>query len=243
MIVLSVGMPRAGSGWYYNLTNDLMLAGGAQDARQIRQRFHLQNILTEVNCNIGALTPRRLAAVLVPALLGKTFVVKAHAGPTPFARRVIRLGLVRPAYIYRDPRDAMLSAMENGQKAVEHGRSNAFSPLVDFDKALDFMCDYLRIWEAWIGCDQALHARYEDLLTEYDEEVARLVKFLKLEAANPSIQAMIEKYRPEKAQPDQKGLHFSQGKIGRFRRKMSAGQQDALAHAFGPYLERMGYPL
>jgi hypothetical protein len=34
MIILSIGMPRAGSGWYYNLTNDLMLAAGAQD-RQV----------------------------------------------------------------------------------------------------------------------------------------------------------------------------------------------------------------
>jgi hypothetical protein len=32
VIILSVGMPRAGSGWYYNLTNELMLAHGAQDA-------------------------------------------------------------------------------------------------------------------------------------------------------------------------------------------------------------------
>ena len=66
MIVLSVGMPRAGSGWYYNLTNDLMLAGGAQDAHQIRQRYRLQGILTEVNCNIAALPARRLLAVLAP---------------------------------------------------------------------------------------------------------------------------------------------------------------------------------
>jgi hypothetical protein len=234
-------MPRAGSGWYYNLTNDLMLAGGAQDARQIRQRFHLQNILTEVNCNIGALTPRRLTAVLGPSLIGNTFVVKAHAGPTPFALATIRLGWVRPAYIYRDPRDAMLSAMENGRRAVEQGRSNAFSPLVDFDKAVEFMCDYLRIWDAWMQCQRALHARYEDLLTRYDEEAARLAAFLGLDAAHASIRAVIEKYRPEKAQPDQKGLHFSQGKIGRFRRKLTAEQQETLAQVFGPYLERMGY--
>ncbi len=243
MIILSVGMPRAGSGWYYNLTNDLMLAAGAQDARQIRQRYHLQNILTEVNCNIGALTPRRLAAVLVPALLGNTFVIKAHAGPTPFALATIRLGLVRPAYIYRDPRDAMLSAMENGRRAAEHGRTNAFSPLVDFDRAQEFMHEYLHIWDAWMECDRALHARYEDLLTHYDEEVSRLIEFLQLDAAHPSIQAVIEKYRPEKAQPDQKGLHFSQGKIGRFRHKMTTVQQEALVQAFGPYLERMQYPL
>jgi hypothetical protein len=32
MLVLSAGMPRAGSGWFYNLTHDLLLANGAQDA-------------------------------------------------------------------------------------------------------------------------------------------------------------------------------------------------------------------
>ena len=92
MIILSVGMPRAGSGWYYNLTNDLVVASGYQDGRQIRKRYHLQNILTEVNCNIGALTPRRLLAVLLPSLMGNTFVIKAHAAPTPFALRLILMG-------------------------------------------------------------------------------------------------------------------------------------------------------
>src|SRR5512139_3277100 len=158
MIILSIGMPRAGSGWYYNLTNDLMLSSGAQDPRQIRQRYHLQNVLTEVNCNIGALTPRRVLSVLLPSLLGNTFVIKAHAGPTPIALALIRLGLIRPTYIYRDPRDALLSAMESGRRALEQGRTSAFTPLVDFDVALDFMLDYVRVWEGWMQCGQALHA-------------------------------------------------------------------------------------
>jgi Sulfotransferase domain len=243
MIILSIGMPRAGSGWYYNLTNDLMLASGAQDARRIRQRYHLNRILTEINCNIGALTPRRVLAVLIPSLLGNTFVIKAHAGPTPFALRIIRMGWIRPAYIYRDPRDALLSAMENGQRALQRGRTNAFTPLVEFDKALEFMRDYVQIWDDWMRCDQALHARYEDLLTDYDQEAQRLTAFLELAGESPAVRSVIEKYRPEKAQPDQKGLHFSQGKIGRFRQKMSAEHQEKMSEAFGPYLLRMDYPL
>lgn len=241
MIILSIGMPRAGSGWYYNLTNDLMLSTGAQDARQIRQRYHLENILTEVNCNIGALTPRRVLAVLVPSLLGNTFVIKAHAGPTPIALTLIRLGFIRPTYIYRDPRDALLSAMENGRRALQEGRTNAFTPLVDFDVAVGFMLDAVRVWDRWISCSQALHARYEDLLTDYDQQVERLVAFLRLDRSNPALQEVIERYRPEKAQPDQKGIHFSQGKIGRFRHKMSPEQQQILAAALQPYLARMGY--
>jgi hypothetical protein len=241
MIILSIGMPRAGSGWYYNLTNDLMLATGAQDARQIRQRYHLHNILTEVNCNIGALTPRRVLSVLVPSLLGNTFVIKAHAGPTPIALSLIRLGLIRPTYIYRDPRDALLSAMENGRRAAQQGRTNAFTPLVDFDAAVNFMLDSVRVWEGWMGCEQALHARYEDLLTDYDAQVDSLLSFLRLDRSNPGLQRVIDCYRPEKAQPDQKGLHFSQGKIGRFRQKMSPEQQQVLTAALQPYLARMGY--
>jgi len=267
MIILSVGMPRAGSGWYYNLTNDLMLANGAQNAHQIRQRFHLQRILTEVNCNIGALTPRRLAAVLIPSLFGNTFVIKAHSAPTPFARQIIRRGWLKPTYIYRDPRDALLSVMENGRRALERGRPNAFSPWAEFDRALDFMAEYLHIWEAWMGADinhpadkkhpvdtnhpadkrhlreQVLLVRYEDLLLNYDAEVARLGSFLDLELQQPQNQQVIERYRPEQVQTDQKGLHFSHGKIGRFRQKLNPQEQAAMRERLSPQLERMGYPI
>ena len=110
MIILSVGMPRAGSGWHYNLIHDLMKTLGAVDARDIRERYRLQAILTEVNNNIGVLSARRLGLVTLPVLVGNTFVIKAHAGPTLSSRTLQSLGLLRVTYIYRDPRDAMLSA-------------------------------------------------------------------------------------------------------------------------------------
>ena len=50
MIVLSVGMPRAGSAWHYNLIHDLMQTSGCADARDIRRQFHLESILTEAIC-------------------------------------------------------------------------------------------------------------------------------------------------------------------------------------------------
>ena len=134
MIILSVGMPRAGSGWHYNLIHDLMKTTGATDARVIREKYRLQDILTEVNYNIGVLSARRLGMVTLPALLGNTFVIKAHAGPTSTSRLLQRLGLLRISYIYRDPRDAMLSAFEYGQRGLKRGRPNAFSYLTDFQE-------------------------------------------------------------------------------------------------------------
>jgi len=242
MIVLSVGMPRAGSGWHYNLVHDLMKTTGCADAREIRERYRLQRILTEVNCNIGVLSARRLSLVALPALVGNTFVIKAHAGPTSASRLAQRLGLLRITYIYRDPRDAMLSAYEYGQRALKKGRPNAFSHLTDFEKSVDFIMEYIHIWEKWMNEKNVLTARYEDLLTDYDHEVTRLVGFLKLNAIKPEVRKVIDGYRPVAAE-GQQGLHFFKGKIGRFRESYNAEEQTALKEELGSYVEHMGYEI
>ena len=242
MIVLSVGMPRAGSGWHYNLIHDLMEAAGYIDARIIRERYRLQGILTEVNCNIGVLSVRRMGMVALPALMGNDFVIKAHAGPSASSRLLQRLGLLRITYIYRDPRDAMLSAYDYGQRALQKGRPNAFSHLTDFEKSLEFMMDYVRIWEAWLQEKDVLIARYEDLLTDYDHEASRLVGFLKLDGSKPNVLKVTEKYRPGAAE-GQQGLHFFKGKIGRFRESYSVEQQAILKERMGGYLSKMGYEI
>jgi hypothetical protein len=199
MIVLSVGMPRAGSGWHYNVIHDLMATTNCADARDIRERYRLHDILTEVNCNIGVLSLRRLARVTVPALVGNTFVIKAHAGPSAWSRLLEAFGILRVSYIYRDPRDAMLSAFDFGQRALEKGRPNAFSHLTDFEKTLDFMIEYVRIWESWMSEKSALIARYEDLLTDYDNEVNRLVKYLKLNGDQSEVQKVCTSSRARSA--------------------------------------------
>jgi hypothetical protein len=242
MIVLSVGMPRAGSGWHYNLINDLMKTRGAVDAREIREKYGLQHILTEVNCNIGVPSIRRLGMVAIPALLGNTFVIKAHAGPTRTSRLLQSLGLLRITYIYRDPRDAMLSAFEYGQRALQKGQPNAFSHLTTLQTSLDFITRYLRIWEKWMKQKNVLIARYEYLLTDYDNEVARLTKFLKIDGSSPKAREVIDAYRPGAAE-GQQGLHFYKGKIGRFREFYNAEEQAILKSKMGPYLQRMGYEI
>jgi len=240
MIVLSVGMPRAGSGWHYNLIHDLMKTTGCADARDIRARYRLQNILTEVNCNIGALSARRLAMVSLPALMGNTFVIKAHAAPSSTSRLLAKLGMLRITYIYRDPRDAMLSAYDFGQRALTKGRPNAFSHLSDFEKSVDFMMEYVRIWEKWMREKNVLIARYEDLLVSYDAESARLVKYLRLAPNNPQVESVVAKYHPAAAE-GQQGLHFYKGKIGRFRSVYNEDQQKLLRQKLAAYLPKMGY--
>jgi hypothetical protein len=152
------------------------------------------------------------------------------------------LGLLRITYIYRDPRDAMLSAYDYGQRALQKGRPNAFSHLTDFEKSLEFMMEYVHIWEMWMKEKNVLIARYEDLLTDYENEASRLTGFLKLDGNSSGVQKVIEKYRPAAAE-GQQGLHFFKGKIGRFRNAYSEEQQAVLRERMGGYLSKMGYEL
>ena len=241
MIVLSVGMPRAGSGWYYNLTHDLVVAAGFNDARQIRKRYLLHKFLTEVNCNIGTLSLYRLLPVILPSLLGNTYTIKLHAGPKPTARWMIRKEWIRPTYIYRDPRDAMLSAFENGQRARAEGRVNAFSPLETVEDAISFMLDYVRIWRKWMAVSEALHVRYEDLLTSYDQQTERLLAFLQISPELDTIQKVRDRYRPGESDSDDIGMHFHKGGSGRFRKALNSEQLAMCERAFGPYLDEMEY--
>ncbi len=240
MIILSVGMPRAGSGWHYNLIHDLMKASGCPDAREIRNRFHLENVLTEVNCNIGVLSFRRLALVAIPALLGNTFVIKAHSGPTFASRLLSALGYLRITYIFRDPRDAMLSAFDYGRRGLANNRPNAFSHLTDFERSLAFIMDYIAIWSRWKHERNVLLFRYEDFMTDYDSESDRLVKYLGLDSSQPGIREVIKRFRPEKVEGKQ-GTHFFKGKIGRFRDQYTPAQQKILSDRLGTSLRTMGY--
>jgi hypothetical protein len=242
MIILSVGMPRAGSGWHYNLVHDLMETTGCDDAREIRENYGLQGILTDVNCNIGVLSARRLIMVTRPALMGHTFVIKAHSAPTVWARALIQGGLMRTTYIYRDPRDAMLSAFDYGKRVLEkQGRPNAFSHLTDFNKTLDFFTEYVEGWEKWMQVPGVLKVRYEDLLQAYDQEAGKLIRFLDVNPADEAVKAVVEKYRPGGDVQGQQGTHFFKGQVGRFRERYSTEEQRILVEKFGRYLEKMGY--
>jgi hypothetical protein len=240
-LILSVGMPRAGSGWFYNLTHDLMVTSGFQDARQIRKRYHLESILTEVNCNIGALTPHRLFFVLIPVLFGNRFVIKTHSGPTSLATSLIQRDVIKSLYIYRDPRDALLSAYEYGKRARQHGRVGEFSRLTTFEEAVYFMNEYVEISKDWLVCREALHTRYEDLLQDYDNQVNKMVRFLDLDRDSDDVRRVMENYRPEGVQTNQRGMHLVKGKIGRYKTNLTPEQQSLCLQAFQPYLEELGY--
>jgi len=241
MLTLAAGMPRAGSGWHYNLVHDLVLAAGGQDARAIRKRYLLHPFLTEVNCNIRALSAKRLLPVMLPAVLGNEFAIKTHSAPSPLAERMINTGRMRATYIYRDPRAALLSALEYGQRARAAGAANAFSPLGSFEEALQFILGYVHIGEQWLALDAVHKLSYERFLSNYEEETGRLLAFLEIDKSTASVSVVLDKYHPSRKEKGGKGMHFQHGEAQRFRSVLTAKELARANKALAPHLDRMGY--
>jgi hypothetical protein len=240
-LILSVGMPRAGSGWYYNLTQDLVVAAGGADAREIRSRYRLRRLLTEVNCNLGTLSFYRLLPALIPLLFENSYVIKLHSERRPLADLIINAGLIKPTFIYRDPRDALLSAYEYGQRMSSQGLQNAFSHLETIDQAIDFMEFYVKVARGWLSSPRTLKVKYEDLKNNYHQEVERLCAFLGIEERDQRVLQVIESYRPGDQSPKKQGMHFVKGKIGRHQRAFSDQQLEKCQRLFGDFLDAEGY--
>jgi hypothetical protein len=239
-IILSGGMPRAGSAWFYHLTRDIWLAMGGDDVREIQKQYHLEKALTEVNQNITQFTPLRTAKILVPYFAGKSFTIKIHPAPSILGKALLKLNWMRTTYVYRDPRDALLSAYEYGRRVEKTDRENAFTYLDTIEKAIYFMYEYMAEWEKWMRIADPFIFRYEDLLTDFDYQVERLCVFLGADPLAPEIQNAIDRNRSKDA-AKKDGVHFSKGKIGRFRSVLTSDQIDLCNQLFPPYLEKMGY--
>lgn len=236
-------MPRAGSGWFYNLVHDLVVASGGQNARTIRERYRLGVLLTEVNCNISTLKIWRLFPVMVPSFFGNEYTIKTHAGPTRFFRSLQQRDRVRTTYIFRDPRAALLSAYEYGLRTMADGRSNAFSHLSTLEYAADFMDTYVGIWGEWSELDGVLLLRYEDLVQNYDSEIERLSIHLEKDFTQEDSLAVVDSYRPEEGDIMRKGTHFNIGETERFRQELTPAQLEIFTSRYQSVLDRMGYAL
>lgn len=247
MIVISSGMQKSGSAWFFNLTNDLLAAAGHDDVRTIREQYHLKDILMWSNCNIRAITLSKLMRILLPHFLHHTFVVKTHGGPASMTRAIyplMRIGHVKATYIYRDPRAVSLSAFEHGQRIREEGEHHTFAKLDSIESAIVFAKERLSVWEDWQRFGRVLMCRYEDLVTNPIKEIHRLAAYLSVDVSSDRIEEVISTYSPDavKASNSMKSsLHFSKGVPQRFRDVMRREELDMCDAVFGDYLVKMGY--
>lgn len=241
-LILSVGMPRAGTGWFHNIAQTLVIAAGGINAGEVRSKYHLSRLLTEVNCNIGTISAYRILPVLFPLMIEPNYVIKLHAGRKPLADGLISMGLIKPTFIYRDPRDAALSIYEYGQEAITNPTaSNAFAGIRSVEEAIDFITPYIDIARGWIQSEETFSVKYEILLSEFDLVIPKLVEYLDINLDPERALSLVDHLKPGIKPSRRKFTHFMKGKVGRHKEEFSPEQIDLCNKRFGPFLTEQWY--
>ena len=232
-------MESAGSGWLYNMTNDLLVAAGNDDVRDLRDSFALHDILRWHNCNVHDLVPSKWARLESVLDTGQTFVVKSHRAPTPLVRELCQSDQLRTIYVYRDPRDVVVSAFQRGRNLRRDGNYRSFGRLLTIDVAIVWMrFKQLRIFERWTTVPETLLIRYEDLTSDALAALRRICEHLEVEVGDEVLEQTADRYRGAKA-GQQTGTHFRGG--GSRRESLSSAQIRRCNWAFRDALAEMGY--
>ena len=244
MIVISAGLQKSGSGLFFNLANDMLQAVGEEDTRYIRQKFGLEELVEFYNCNVEDLTWKKLKPLIFLHFKCKKFVIKTHAPPTSLSRWLARLNMVKPTFIYRDPRDVVLSALAHGKKIVAKGETHTFAVCTSIEKTIPMVRQWLDSSALpWLRIKSALTFKYEDLIDEPIKEMKRLAEFLKLKIRDPELEDIFRKYEPDRLDDFQKDyLHFNKGTAGNFRHSMRREELEMCNRQFASHLAIMGYP-
>lgn len=245
MIVVSAGMQKAASASYFNLANAMLMAAGYEDVHVLRQRFGFGFFMSKVNCNVGPLRAYKLAWLSLPHWLGQSLVVKTHEPPSPSARLLIRLGLVKPTYIFRDPRDVAVSLYEHGERIRRGGQDSMtqFDELKTIADAILFTGRLVPIWRAWTGLKGCLSVRFEDFTTDMMREAERLNFHLALGLDQAALRAITSRLDPTSAPASALpgSMHLNSGKRGRWEARMSDSDKELSSKVLGPHLAAMGY--
>src|SRR5262249_28580586 len=146
---------------------------------------------------------RNLGLLTIPHFLGNTFVVKTHQAPSIGVRRLISSGIIRAIYIYRDPRDVVISAFEHGQRIRGNGETHTFGQLHNITDAILLAAHSLTVWEQWTQPGLALTVRYEDLVADPLKELERLTEFLAIRVPSEILCRTIAAYHPDRVTADE----------------------------------------
>ena len=246
MVIVSAGMRKAGSAWYYNLTNDLLQAGGYVDVREVAPHFPVRAYVSDDKIKCGRLDGPTLVRLSIAHYLGYTYPVKTHSRPSRALPLFHTLGAVRCTYISRDPRDVVVSILDHAEHARRAGLSIDLAALQTFQESVDLVVAELDRWEAWAGQRVVHHVRYEDLVANTAHEIDRLDAFLGLEvpvAERRAIAARYERttYAHGMGEAVTNPIHLNKGVAGRFKEVLDDDEIGLCNSRFAPYLTRMGY--
>lgn len=227
MIVISDAVPKSGSSLFFEYTRDLVYAAFPENGNQELMR----------RCEIGELEggggfivhfgDETLDALRDICEHFGPVVVKAHYDLNESIRRAVEEGIAKVTFIHRDPRDLVLSTIDEPEDWAPN--------------SLDEACDKVKWWVKqgcyWLEYEKCFDVRYFDLVTKPLETMEAVVEFLGLELPRNTLSSMVleeERYRNHR---------YNTGKALRFPDELTEDKKRMLTQELHDEILALGYEL
>jgi hypothetical protein len=246
-MVIAAGMPRSGTRWFCNMLVDIIGEATGSNTRQLRDRYGVQGLLQRYHtptfkARLSWWRLRRLERIVAD---GHTLVFKTHRRPTAPVRERLADGRAVAVYLFRDPRDVVVSALEQGAKMRSRGALpiRSFARLTSFDQTLRWLRRrVLPVWQDWSSIDGVLALPYEDLLADPLPNMARTLEHLGIAAPPEVLERVVRDYTAANIQDGtiRRALDLDQDGAPP-RMVLTPDQEMRLQQTLTPALLQMGY--
>jgi hypothetical protein len=246
--LIAAGMQRSGTRWFCNMLVDIVGEVTGSGTRQLRDDYGIHDLLQRYytptfKVRLSDRRLRRLEAILAD---GHTLVFKTHRPPTAALRRRIAEGAAVAIYLFRDPRDVILSALEKGARMRAQGALpfRGFARLTSFDRAARWLeRGLLPVWQEWTSIDGVLTLRYEDLLADPRGTMAKTLAHLEIAAPSNVVDRVVRDYTAANVRETtiRQALDLNKDASEPLRMVLTPDQQRWLGQRLEPTLRRMGY--
>lgn len=172
-------------------------------------------------------------------------VLKTHGEPSIYLKLLVKLGIVRVTYNFRDPRDAIISMMDHGKKTRlkfdargEKYSDRGFGNIYTVRDAVPRILPDIKSWLAWNSLDGTLTIRYEDFICSKLHFLKQICKHINCSLTESELNTIIAKFE-DKQKLDT--ANFNKGIVGRFKTEMTEEEIQYCNSLFSDELNKMGY--
>ncbi len=185
MIILSSSLPKSASTIFATYLEELVAIPGWRNGQNALKDRVGARYVDRIHLVLG------LRLALISNIYG-TVVLKSHCAPNRTVRWLINAKQLKALYIYRDPRDVVLSAMDH--RKHRGGGESGFSKFTDLETGCDGVLGWAKVWREWKNWGRVEFFLYEDLITDPQSVLRRVSTCLGLGVNDTQISKIIMKH-------------------------------------------------
>jgi len=229
MIILSSSLPKSASTIFATYVEDIVAASGKRNGQSYLRSLAGGRFFEKIS-------PVLSVCLLPASFLYGTMVIKTHCAPNRTVRWMIAVRQLKALYIYRDPTDVALSAIDH-QNRLNGDSNSPFAKFKNLASGCEIVLGWAKVWREWKNYGHVGFFRYEDLMTEPFSVLQNVCHYLQFEIDDQALRELIARHDRNK----QNSLNFNKGTVFRYKMECSAEERNLLNFKLNGLANEMGY--